>query len=546
MYPFNHMRNTAQEGDPSKFHPWHVLPMNLKAMARSERASSYSQSDMPKLAKSGTRLVFASITPIEQGFLYAHPDEPNHAPFLSEALRLLSGRSLREGFKHFLRRAPWDAGRALLGILRNQGPLRLVLQKLFMRYSWRRIRHMLSDQYDYWDEYLREYAFFCAANDQPHGLSFPRPHPSPPHRTIWENIEGRYRLIQNASQLQSTIEHGQNTDIAVILTIEGSHTFSIAPDQQRVPEPVLFDRIRALKAQPHPILFITFAHHFDNGLCGHARSLIAPALMVMDQSRRLNEGLEPDNDLGLRAALALLGLRSDLSDSDEPRILLDLKHASARTRQDLYRLIYAPYNAAHTQRADATNRPKLPVIFSHAAFSDARSLADFIHNLDHENDHWRRAAFNAWSINVCDEDVRMIHSSEGLLGLCFDQRILGVRSPDRVPAAQCARALLRQVLAFVDVILLDDRIPPAERASIWDRLCIGTDFDGFIDPLNPYPTALAFPDFANDLRAFLEEHRHTRMIDSIGVEVLVEKICWRNAYQFALTHLPAAVHSPTK
>jgi hypothetical protein len=537
MYPFNHMRNDpAQEGDPAKFHPWRSLPVNLKAMAQGARASSYSQSDMPKLAKGGVRVVFASITPIEQGFFGLRPDDDGHSAFTSELARWLSGAPLRQGLLHLLQRDPRQAWREVLGILRNRGPLRLLLQHLFMRYSLRRIRHMASDHFDYWDEFLREYDFYRSADGRPHSLSFPRAHAANPEQPVWEHVEGCYHLIRDAHHLQQTIEGGSPTDLAIILTIEGAHTFSIAPDQQRVPTPVLFERIRALKALPHPILFITFAHHFDNGLCGHARSLIEPARMVMNQDRRLNEGFEPsEDDLGMRAALALLDLSPDLQDLGGRRVHLDLKHASARTRQELYRRVYRPYNDSPDR---GPSSPKLPVIFSHAGYANTGSLDDFIDNLDNEADLWRKASFNAWSINASDEDIRMIHSSHGLFGLCFDQRILGVRDQDRLPPAHWASAMMRQIFAVIDVIMLDQRIPAADRASIWDCVCIGSDFDGFIDPLSAYPTALSLPDFARDLRAFLFEHRHTRDIDALGVENLTEKICWRNAYDFALRNLP--------
>ena len=93
---------------------------------------------------------------------------------------------------------------------------------------------------------------------------------------------------------------------------------------------------------------------------------------------------------------------------------------------------------------------------------------------------------------------------------------------------------------MIDVIMLDDRLTKAQKKRAWDCLCLGTDYDGLIDPLSKYPTAMHLPDFAADLEQILEENKHTRYIAEIGVQELVEKICWRNAYEFALKHLPAA------
>jgi microsomal dipeptidase-like Zn-dependent dipeptidase len=134
----------------------------------------------------------------------------------------------------------------------------------------------------------------------------------------------------------------------------------------------------------------------------------------------------------------------------------------------------------------------------------------------------------------------MVHRTGGLIGLCFDQRICGVGPGQRVPGAGWAHVVLRQIFGMADVILHDDRLDDAEKARIWDCLTIGSDYDGFIDPLSRYPTALSLELFARDLRELLFAHRHTRLIERVGVDVLLEKIAWRNAYDFAQRHLPAA------
>ena len=79
--------------------------------------------------------------------------------------------------------------------------------------------------------------------------------------------------------------------------------------------------------------------------------------------------------------------------------------------------------------------------------------------------------------------------------------------------------------------------PPEDKHTIWDCLCLGTDYDGLIDPVSCYPTALDLGRFAQDLEERLEKIKHTRQIASIGVKTLVEKICWRNAYDLAMRHL---------
>ena len=91
-----------------------------------------------------------------------------------------------------------------------------------------------------------------------------------------------------------------------------------------------------------------------------------------------------------------------------------------------------------------------------------------------------------------------------------------------------------------DPTSLDERRSDDDRVKVWDRICLGTDYDGLIDPFNPYPTALSLDRFADDLREQLAKVSHTRMIEAIGVDELVEKICWKNAYEFTRRVLPAA------
>jgi len=90
------------------------------------------------------------------------------------------------------------------------------------------------------------------------------------------------------------------------------------------------DRIEALRRQPEPVLFLTLAHHFDNGICGHAHSLPAAARLAMDQNKRMYEGFEREGDRGLRIVRELLDLDAALHDRGDRRILLDTKHMSPR------------------------------------------------------------------------------------------------------------------------------------------------------------------------------------------------------------------------
>ena len=134
--------------------------------------------------------------------------------------------------------------------------------------------------------------------------------------------------------------------------------------------------------------------------------------------------------------------------------------------------------------------------------------------------------------------MRAIHDSEGLIGLVFEQRVAGVRTMQKVHEELYPEVVFAQLLGLVDAIMLDDRRSAEDRVKVWDRICLGTDYDGLIDPVSIYPTAISLDRFSDDLRAMLHKIAHTRLIETIGVDELVEKICWKNAHAFTRTHLP--------
>jgi hypothetical protein len=533
LYPYNRMRNLAAEHSEG-FHLWAEMDQDLEKMERGARAASYPQCDPPKMTRANARLAFCSITPIEKGFFGVTEGRG----FGAEALRLLSGVTAASSALKLVTESPRAAAQELAGILRAPGPVRAAVQRQVMKYGHARLRHFLSDQLDYWDEFQRELDFLRRRDGVASQGTLRR---LVDGQEQAEPVQGRYHLVRDAAHLRQIAE-GDADEVAFVLNIEGAHTFTIGPDQERVPDHVIFERIAALKALPTPILFVGLAHHFDNGICGHAHSILDIGELLMDQRRRMGLGFERERDIGMRTTRALLDLDEGLRDLGGKRILIDAKHLSARSRREFYDEIINPYNKMWEQRPaeEQARYPRLPVFFSHAAYSGVASLDELLAHEPQENDHWHAPPYYAWSINCCDEDVRMIWQTGGLFGLCFDQRIAGVGPGQKIDPWHWPRVVMNQIFGFVDVIMLDDRLSAQEKRRAWDCVCLGTDYDGFIDPLSAYPTALSLPALAQDLRRHLETSRHTRQIAEIGVDALVDKICWKNAYDFALRHLPAA------
>jgi hypothetical protein len=532
MFQFNRLRHSVDDGHPSTFHPWRQLDEDLKAMNKGARATAYSQSDMAKMSRGRLRIVFASITPVEREFMGPDPAEATNpaAELVKLATGVTAARVAAAATTKGLRGAVGEA----TALLKNQGPMRRAFQNAYMRFGKDRIAFMMSEDFDYWDEFLREYAFYRAANGEERTVQMRYVERG---RERTESHTGRYELIDSLERFDETVpaEGEGEGPLAILLTIEGSHTFTMAPDRARVPDDVLFERIDELKALEHPIFFVTLAHHFDNGVCGHARSIPDAGAALLDQSVRMHEGLERERDLGPRVIRAMLGLDEDLEDTGARRILIDVKHMSARSRKEYYAEILAPANAKLGGPGQA---PKIPIVFSHAAYSGVGTLDEMIANAHLEDNDWCLGAFRAWNINASDDDMRAIHDSEGLIGLVFEQRVAGVRSLQKVHEELYPEVVFAQLLGLVDAIMLDDRRDPADKIKVWDRICLGTDYDGLIDPVSIYPTAISLDRFADDLHAMLAKISHTRMIAEIGVDELVEKICWKNAHDFTRTHLP--------
>ena len=255
MYGFNRMRNVPElELDPDRFHLWYPLPENQKDMSAGERSATYCQSDLPKLAKARGRLMFASITPIEKEFFGFPEGDERHHSFIVELFLLLTLVTPIRALFQWLTGKRRKALNTLVAILQNHGPLRALSHQLIMGYSSARIAHLQSTDFDYWEEYLKEYQFYKNKDGIPTQTSLA--YTTPDGNFHQEKLTGCYHLLRDRDQLSALFDDPELDDIALVLTIEGSHVVSMDTHSKRVPDDVLFERIEALKTQPDPIFFI--------------------------------------------------------------------------------------------------------------------------------------------------------------------------------------------------------------------------------------------------------------------------------------------------
>ena len=183
---------------------------------------------------------------------------------------------------------------------------------------------------------------------------------------------------------------------------------------------------------------------------------------------------------------------------------------------------------------------------------------------------------NPWSINLYNEEINIIFDSGGMIGIILDQRILGAQ---KVKGEYFDRnelkALLGETVEFVEGIfqedepfVFEDEEERTEELSLfnkrmhlrhicntilhavkiggeraWKQLCIGSDMDGLIDPVNNCTSSEQFPDLEKDLVnmlqiMILEGQQEDPTVSYFGdnMESKVRDIMYNNGLRFLQTH----------
>ena len=331
-----------------------------------------------------------------------------------------------------------------------------------------RINQIRSDGYNYFEDLKSEYRYLLEWNGK--------------------NAGGRtYRLCSMKSDLESDT---QNV-VKIIVTIEGAHALCSGTDTENPDNWIgVEDRIDEIKAWDFPPLFITLAHHFYNGICTHAKSLFGAPGKLLDQDRgcrdydfKPNDGLNAISQLGIRVIDKLLE-----TGEGKRRIHLDVKHMSKEARSELYRYLKERYPEEYIQK-------KIPIIFSHGAVSLAKT------------------GFYRHQINLEPElDLSEVYATDGMVGIELDQRILGYRNYhtktwiDALKGAREnqrieAKYIWNQIQAIAEYAYSVD-----QSWDPWRCICIGSDLDGIINPLDRYRNIRRYPILQEHLTHHLDAY----------------------------------------
>jgi hypothetical protein len=240
-----------------------------------------------------------------------------------------------------------------------------------------------------------------------------------------------------------------------------------------------------------------------------------------------------------------------------------MKHMSFNGRKTVIKIV-SDYNKKHPNK-------KIPLISSHSGYSGftKKKMAEHVkspNNPEHDTNkefgvsQSRRESFkelemtmryNSWSINLATEEVRDIVDSGGLIGLSFEQNILGVaflggKKGLQIKKLKTQREKQKGVRETYTMLIAGQLCKMAEAAgsgAFWKCISIGTDFDGLIDPVDGYSSALFYDLMRESLLEVLKEidpvvraQKYFMPQDDAGLEELVDDFCFNNAARFIQKH----------
>ena len=446
--------------------------------------ATYTQTNLDSCYEGNNRLLFFAIYPPERPFL--RPDRPfkGATPKQRFLLNRIFGKKLKRNVDNKIIR-------------------------LLTGFSTQRTKAYLDSIYkaqevDYFEDYIKEYDYILKSNG-----TF-----STNDKYIFKPT---LRLVKNYEEYQELIE---KNEIAGILTAEGMHAFAayngndlftkksieqLSDDNRTSLEKSFIENINKLKNPDEfefPPIFVTFSHHFNNLIAGHANTFADSKIRtipgfsdVFNQQNGLDEGITAFGKTLLRDHL--------FSRENGPRILVDTKHMSLKTRTDFVEIV----------KQFKKNGDNIPIICSHTAINGiptrekAAARAD-TNRLD-ENSYVSR-----WDINVTDEDLIEIYDTEGVVGICMHdgrmpggkfKKLLkgfkrGIEQTESIKRLH-AQMFLTNIFHVARINLNHIRELNKKQAlaipenSAWDTICLGSDSDGIVDPFDHYNTADRLDDF---------------------------------------------------
>ncbi|OHX64050.1 amidohydrolase family protein [Flammeovirga pacifica] len=329
----------------------------------------------------------------------------------------------------------------------------------------------------------------------------------------------------------------------LILTIEGAHALSNLPYDASGDElkKEVLKNLQFLQFKRNlPIFALTLCHFANNRMFKQSWALPLPRIVNILPITAKNE-LQPPKENFNNVGLAVLN--QCLNQPLDKRILIDLKHLHIDARKEFYEL--------HIRNEDGSY--KAPILASHCGVSGQATFenAGAVPNIKREGKKKKYQRFNPWAINFCDEELKYIMASKGLFGISLDQRILGTANDEYYRNIEChlkttytkevwkkftkkVRITYIHAAMFLDNLLY--AVHKMGKVEAWDIVCIGSDFDGIIDPIDCCPTVAYFTSFEDLLISDFDKLRYEKgdifIPEGYSIKELIRKVFYENINEF--------------
>lgn len=352
----------------------------------------------------------------------------------------------------------------------------------------------------------------------------------------------------------------------IVLSMEGAHCFLDSNEDVTTPAGMdkITERLRQYKRRTvtdqSPRVFILNLTHLTRApFSNHAFGM---KLISHTDFIPLGRSLTPAGMRLIETALSY--------DKDHYPILIDVKHMSLESRLAFYKLRREKY-------------PDVPITASHVGCTGLRidEIPSYVEKINAPLFNKRKCnlvsyvkprgllqgtEFNPWSINLYEEDIVEIFLSGGIIGLSLDQRILGcgeiarekmskaetvngvqieypivAKDPDEEDPIGDAELHFRHFCNTIFYIVKVSGRIQGSSINAWERLVIGSDFDGLIDAVD---FCLNGSEYVN-IQTYMKDKLPTLAAEA-GVELpadldkLIADILYNNAENFLKKYYSAA------
>ncbi|MEM5563874.1 membrane dipeptidase [Psychroserpens sp. AS72] len=339
---------------------------------------------------------------------------------------------------------------------------------------------------------------------------------------VIDGVTFTYRLVSNYTEISTNITTSTATRkiISLVPSIEGGHAFETGLDKNinTADETTVLNNLESVKNWDHKPFFLTLAHHFYNEICGHARS-ISIGLIKENQNR----GLDTDiTVLGFKVIDKLL------DNTENKRILIDVKHMSRASRTSYYKLLETTYA-----------NENIPIIVSHGASNGKRSITE-----PNVSDSEQSQYFREDDINFYDSEILRIAKSKGIFGLQLDERRIANQKAIRASRiywpSKKRRYVNKSDLIWRQIRHIGELLDK-NGLFAWETVAIGSDFDGIVNPIKGLWTAENVEDIkpylvekADD---YLKTHKSNLQIQNqISAHEIIDRVLFINANEFLKTN----------